>query len=148
MEVVGWLLLIGGGILVVWSSKISAERKKKKEAIGIIACLLVLPGTGLTFAAFVQKHDTKLVARELGSAADRMKKKPAGIKRGEAFIEDLKRIDGRYAPKPVKKALTNYIAALEQALKDSKTGQNTEKDDAEIEASHEILKEALRKNGS
>ena len=119
-----------------------------KGTLGILGSLFTLSGTILLFAVMVQKSDTQAVSREIGTATERMEKQPVGIKRAELFIQDLKKIDPRYAPVTVKRALKDYIDALEQGLTDFKAGNQTKADDAKIGETSDKLKETLKEQGS
>jgi hypothetical protein len=123
------------------SHKTKAAERKIKGALGIVGSLFTLSGTILLFAVMVQKSDAQAVAREIGTATEQMEKQPVGIKGAELFIQDLKKIDPRYAPVTVKRALKDYIDALEQGLTDFKTGNQTKADDAKIGETSDKLKE-------
>jgi hypothetical protein len=122
LNTIGSIILILGALLFLSSHKTKAAERKMKGALGIVGSLFTLSGTILLFAFMVQKSDAQAVAREIGTATQRMEKQLVGIKRAELFYSRLKKIDPRYAPATVKRALKDYIDALEQDSPISKPG--------------------------
>ena len=113
--------------------------------------LLVLAGV---FAVFVwrsykgasEQNSNRTVATAFGSAMHQLEQAPPGIQRVDAFLERLKTIDASNASPQVRKALNNYIAAVEPSLAAAQSGHSIAPYDQEIAHAKQRLIDAVREN--
>jgi hypothetical protein len=96
----------------------------------LIRVLLFIVSTAvIAFVVFgfihqIRQTHARAVDREWHSALDASKKLPLGIERADDFLARLKRIDLNYAPDEFKRAIADFIAALEADINALKAGQD------------------------
>ena len=96
----------------------------------LIRVLLFIVSTAvIAFVVFgfihqIRRTHARAVDREWHSALDAPKKLPRGIERADDFLARLKRIDLNYAPDEFKRAIADFIAALEADINALKAGQD------------------------
>jgi hypothetical protein len=96
----------------------------------LIRVLLFIVSTSvIAFVVFgfihqIRQTHARAVDREWHSALDASKKLPLGIERADDFLARLKRIDLNYAPDEFKRAIADFIAALEADINALKAGQD------------------------
>lgn len=120
--------------------------KRKSVQVGFCVFSILLGVYSVYgFIGLVRQTHTRALEREVAAAAGQLEKSPPGVERAESFVRALKKIDPGYAPPEVKKALQDYIAALQQSLDALKAGRDTAQFDPAIAEARERLIAAVRK---
>jgi hypothetical protein len=99
----------------------------KRTSTQILLFIVCTVGTVFVVFGFihqVRQTHARAVDREWRAALDASRKLPLGIERAEDFLARLKHIDTSYAPDEFKRAMANFIAALEADIIALKAGQD------------------------
>ena len=120
---------IGGAPLSSGVGHLTGSMSKERKALLLKwSSVLLLPVTiwlgYSSLNALLSARDARDISQQIGSARQAIEKLPPGVGRPEEFVRRLRSINPGRAPQEVKVALTNYVAAMEQAtdaLKHDKT---------------------------
>jgi hypothetical protein len=120
------------------------ERKSSQ-----IVLLILALGIGVFsifgFIGMVRQTHTRAVARDWGVALRESEKVPSGLGRAEDLLARLKRIDTGYAPDELKRAIADYINALEGSLDAAKAGRDTTSYDEAMDQAKQRMVAAAKK---
>ena len=120
------------------------KRKSVQVTIGVFSIVLAVSSVH-GFIGLVRQTHTRALEREFAAAMNQWEKSAPGVERAQTFVNTLKKIDPGYAPAEVKKALQDYIAALQQSLDALKAGRDTAQFDPAIAEARERLIASVKK---
>ena len=112
--------------------------------------IFIISTVGTVFVVFgfihqVRQTHARDVDRAWRAALDASEKVPPGIGRAEDLLARLKRIDPGYAPDELKRAMADYIVALETDIDAFKAGRDIAPYDQALAQAQQKLAEASKK---
>jgi hypothetical protein len=99
--------------------------KQRKNLL--IFCLVMPPTIFLgwwNLSNLISGRDAHDTIQQIAAAKKASDKLPAGMERAEDLVRRVKAVDPGHAPRGVKVALTNYVVAMDDALRAFKNHEN------------------------
>jgi hypothetical protein len=107
--------------------------KKKSTRILLPILFIVLAAfCAQVFLGAVRQTSTCAIERDFVAALAQLQNSPPGIGRVETFAARLRAIDTNHAPVEVKRALQNYVSAIQHSVNAAKAGHDITPYDAAI----------------
>jgi hypothetical protein len=119
---------------------------KKKSSLILLVVLVGLVAAFCTQVVIgvVHERQTRIIERDFGAALHQLHDSPPGLERVKTFVASLKAINTGYAPTEVKRALQDYVAAVEQSVDAAKAGRDTAPYDPAIAQAKQKLTDSVR----
>jgi hypothetical protein len=121
-------------------------KRKSGQAFLIFAGLIALAYSFYGWAELGRMTQTRAIDRELKAAADASHLQPPGIGQSEDLLARLERIQTANAPHEVRKALSQYVAALHAAIDATKAGRDLKPHDRTLEQTQKKLAATINDN--
>jgi hypothetical protein len=118
--------------------------KKSTRILVLILSLLIAVLCIQVFVGFVRQACTRTVEVGFGAALRQLQESPPGPQRAKTFVARLKAINTDHAPAEVKRALQDYITAVERSLDALTAGRDIAPFDSAIAEARQRLVESVR----
>jgi hypothetical protein len=115
MEFLPSLLLLVAFVVWFLTSYSFPAIKKFRQSFLMLVVLLMCWNCYTALRSLNASRDARLVSQQIVSIREAIEKLPPGVDRPAEFMRRLKTVDAGAAPSVVKRALSEYISAMDQA---------------------------------